>query len=80
MRPGVPVERGAHRREVLRRRAAAAADDARAGVDRKPRVVGHQLGRAGVVDVLAAELRDAAIRLGDERRSALAAAVICTSE
>ena len=58
--------RRAHRAKMLRRRAAAAADDPRAGIDRKPRIVGHQLRRAGIVDVLAEELRNAAIRFRDE--------------
>ena len=50
------------------RRAAAAADDARAGVDRQARVVGHQLRRAGIVDMRAMPLRDAGIGLGDDDR------------
>ena len=60
------VDCRAHRLEMRRRRAAAAADDARAGIDRQPRVVRHQVGRSGIVDVLADELRDAAVRFGDE--------------
>ena len=67
-RLGVGVERDAHGGEMLRRGAAAAADDARAGIDREADIVGHQLGRAGVVDVAAVDHRHAAIRLGDDDR------------
>ena len=52
------VQRDPHRREVLGGGAAAAADDASTGVDGQAHVAGHELGRARVVDLGAAELRD----------------------
>jgi hypothetical protein len=68
---GAVLERGiqgdAHRGEVLGRGPTAAPDDPRAGVDREPHVARHELRRPGVVDLRAAELRDAAVALGDER-------------
>ena len=71
------VECRAHSLEMRRRGAAAAADDARTGIDRQPGVVGHQLGRAGIVDVLAEHLRDAALALAMKAIPGLAS-VICT--
>ena len=62
------VERDAHGGEMLGRGAAAAADDAGAGIAREADIVGHQLGRAGVVDVAAVDHRHAAVRLGDDDR------------
>ena len=58
-----------HRREVLRRCAAAAADDAGAGVDGERGVARHQLGGAGVHDLGALEVGDAAVALADRRRT-----------
>ena len=60
------IDRGTHCDEMRRRGSAAAADDPRAGIHGKAGIVGHQLRRAGIVDVLTVHLRDAAIRLGDE--------------
>ena len=62
----VRFERRAHAAQVLRRRAAAAADDARAGIERKPGVDRHQLGRAVEADGAVDILRDAAIGLRHE--------------
>src|SRR4029078_8079998 len=62
----VGLERLAHGRHVLGAGAAAAADDARAGIERNARIVGHQLGRTGVVDMTIDIWRDAAIALGDD--------------
>ena len=64
----VRVERAAHRRDMCGLVAAAAADDSRARIDREPRVIGHQLRRAGIVDMRAMPLRHAGVGLGDDVR------------
>ena len=51
---------------MLRARAAAAADDLGAGIERDARIVRHQFRRAGVMDVAVDILRNAAIALGDD--------------
>src|SRR5690606_4447253 len=66
-RPARPLRHGGHHgADVLRRGAAAAADDAGAGVARQYRVIGHDLRRAVVDDGAFAILRDPAIPLGDQ--------------
>ena len=53
---------------MLRARAAAAADDLRAGIEGDAGIIRHEFGRAGVVDVAVDILRDAAIALGHDSR------------
>lgn len=63
-RPGLmAVECLAHGGDMLRCRSATSADDARAGIDRKPRIFCHQVGRAVVDHLFAADFRNAAIGL-----------------
>src|SRR5690242_14208136 len=57
------IERAPHGREMRGRRAAAAADDAGAGIAGEPRIVGHQFRGAGIVDVPVMIFGDAAIAL-----------------
>src|SRR5262249_43100565 len=56
----VAVERRLHRREMLRRGAAAAADDAGAGVARHPGIGGHQRRRPVIADLAVDIVGDAA--------------------
>ena len=60
------VERAPHRRDMGRRVAAAAADDAGAAIDGEPGVGRHQLRRAGIMDMRAMPLRHAGVGLGDD--------------
>ena len=60
------LQGGAHGADVLRRGAAAAADDTHPGVKRQAGIVGHQFRRAGVVDLTVHVFRDAAVALGDQ--------------
>jgi hypothetical protein len=55
---------------MLGRGAAAAADESRPAIARHDGVVGHQFGRAVVMDVAIDIFRDAGIALGDDRQAA----------
>ena len=67
-------QRHRHRLDVPRRRAAAAADDARAGIARQAGVVRHDLGRAVVADLAVVIVRQAAVALGDDHIAGLGGA------
>ena len=65
------LQRRAHRLDVCRAGAAAAADDAHADVAGQARVVGHQLRRAVIADLAVVEIGNPAIALGDHHVAGL---------
>ncbi len=62
------VDRRTHRREMVRGRSTAPADDARPGVDREGGIAAHQLGCTGVDDLGALEPWHPAVAFADRRR------------
>ncbi len=63
---GAGFQRVAHRAQMVRHRAAAAADDPHAGIPRQHGIFRHQRGRAVIVDMAVVILGDAGIALGDQ--------------
>src|SRR5258708_23802157 len=61
----------AHDAQMLRLGATTAADDPRPRIQRKARVLRHQLGSSVEADLAVAQLRNAAVRLADENRAGL---------